>query len=85
MTDPIDKRRRRFEQIDSLTPDMRELVNDEGWTIVDNFMRCGVRKPNQIRHLINLVRDGTAAYGNGHVDPSNAFVNVNGKRVIREP
>lgn len=76
-----EKRHRRFEQIDALPPDMRQLVNDEGWTIVDNFMRCGVQKAAQIRHLIKMVRDGTAAYGNTAYNE--AFTVEAGRRVPR--
>jgi hypothetical protein len=76
-----DKRRRRFDQIDMLPPDMRDLVNDEGWTIVDNFMQCGVKKSAQIRHLIKMVRDGTSAYGNTAYNE--AFTVERGRRVPR--
>jgi hypothetical protein len=78
-----DKRRRRFEEIDRLDSDMRALVNEEGWTIVDNFMRCGVTKASRIRHLIALIRDGTAPYGNPTFN-SGVFQTVRGQKVKRE-
>lgn len=78
-----EKRRRRFDQIDRLDPDMRALVNEEGWTVVDNFMRCGVTKASRIRHLIALVREGSASYGNPTFT-TGSFENVRGQRVLRQ-
>ncbi|HVT29358.1 MAG TPA: hypothetical protein VHE81_15185 [Lacipirellulaceae bacterium] len=55
------RRERRMQQIDNLTPELRAVVNEWGWTIVDNFMRCGVKKANRIEHLINVVLNETRA------------------------
>ncbi len=55
------RRERRMHQIDNLTPELRAVVNEWGWTIVDNFMRCGVKKANRIEHLINVVLNETRA------------------------
>lgn len=57
--------RERMSKIDSLSPDLRMLVHEEGWTVVDAFLRLGVTKAKHIRHLIQTVRNGSDAYGNG--------------------
>jgi hypothetical protein len=45
----------RMEAIDRLIPEQRALVHEYGWTIVDSFLRCGVRKPERIRYLVETV------------------------------
>ena len=65
------KRQKRFERIDNLSPEMRELVHEWGFTIVDNFMMCGVHKPKHIRHLVNLVIQETRE-GGGSVQTANS-------------
>ena len=57
--------RARMDTFDRLPREMRDLINEEGYSIVAQFLSCGVRKPNQIRHLIRVVREGSAAYSNG--------------------
>ncbi|WP_320196238.1 hypothetical protein RMR10_004575 [Agrobacterium rosae] len=44
-------------KVDTLPPELRALVNDYGFYVVDNFMRNGVVKANRIRHLVELVLD----------------------------
>ncbi|MQY48209.1 hypothetical protein GAO09_19430 [Rhizobiales bacterium RZME27] len=51
------KRAARMDRIDQLPPALRELVHDYGFTVVDNFVRMGVTKPKQIKHLVELVLD----------------------------
>lgn len=48
----------RMEKIDSLAPDVRELVHEFGWTVVNAFLTHGVTKARIIRHLIMMVVDG---------------------------
>jgi len=67
----MDKRQKRFEKIDALSPQLRELVHEWGFTIVDNFMMCGVTKPKHIRHLINTVLNETVR-GGGSVQTANS-------------
>jgi hypothetical protein len=55
----------RMNEIDSLHPDVRAIVHEEGWTVVKAFLDAGVRNARQIRHLIRTVREGSEAYGNG--------------------
>lgn len=62
-----EKRRKRMEQIDALSPEVRAIVHEEGWTIVDAFMRAGVTRAKIIRHLIMTVRSGSY---NGAFNPS---------------
>lgn len=50
---------RRMAMIDKWPKEMRELAHELGHTIVEQFMACGVRKPNQIRHLVALCRHET--------------------------
>lgn len=55
--------RRRMERIDGLSPELRDLVNELGWTIVNNFLIHGVHEPRLIRHLVETVLEN--GYGNG--------------------
>jgi hypothetical protein len=58
-----EKRQKRFAEIDNLSPEMRKVVHEWGWTVVKNFIDCGVTKPKHIRHLVNLVLDETVRGG----------------------
>jgi len=51
------KRQSRMQKVDAMSPEMRAIVNDYGFCIVNNFNNLGVTKPNQIRHLVELVLD----------------------------
>lgn len=54
----VDSRRsKRMAHIDQMTPEMRELVNEYGYSVVRNFLNCGVTKTKQIRHLVETVLD----------------------------
>jgi hypothetical protein len=51
------KREKRFAQIDALTPELRALVHEYGYTVVKTLMDIGVTKPKQIRHIVETVLD----------------------------
>lgn len=62
MRDPVEheefvgrKRGARMAKIDALPPDIRALVHEYGYSVVENFMACGVTKPRHIRHLVETV------------------------------
>lgn len=55
-----------MEEIDNLPKPIRELIHEEGYTIVNAFLACGVKNHKHIRHLINTVRDGSY---NGGINP----------------
>lgn len=57
--------RKRMADIDALSPDLRALVHEFGWTVVDAFLKAGVERARTIRHLIKTVKDGSSAFGNG--------------------
>jgi len=52
-----DRRVRRMARIDALSPDIRELVHEYGFNIVNGFLDHGVVKPRAIRHLVETVLD----------------------------
>lgn len=56
--------RARMNQIDALAPEVRALVHEHGWHIVNSFLTSGVKKASQIRNLIEVVHAGAAEYGN---------------------
>lgn len=58
-----EKCRVRMDTIDRLSPEIRALVHEFDWTIVHQFLNCGVRDPRHIRHLIVTVLE--RSYGNG--------------------
>lgn len=65
---------KRMKQIDALPREFRELVHEFGFAVIKAFLDCGLRKPNQIRHLIALCRGQTidgrpADYGNHRQRP----------------
>lgn len=47
----------RFAKIDSMSPELRGLVNDYGFTVVHTLQSLGVTKPNQIRHVVEAILD----------------------------
>lgn len=55
----FEKRRKRMDRVDNMTPDMRAVVHDYGLTVVDAFVQHGVTNPRIIRHLINTVFAGS--------------------------
>jgi hypothetical protein len=52
---------------DNQPAEYRELMNEFGVHVVNSFVEAGVKKPNTIRHLINVARgnsgDGNPSYG----------------------
>ena len=57
-SDPLEvemRRTRRMELIDSLTPDLRNLVHEYGFGVVEQFMHLGVSNHRHIRHLVETV------------------------------
>jgi len=58
LEDMLDRHRAaRMTAIDRLSPDLRKLVHDYGYTVVRAFLDCGVHKPNQLKHLVETVLD----------------------------
>lgn len=55
----------RMEKIDAQPPEIRAIVHEEGWRVVEAFLLCGVTKARHIKHLIQVVREGSSAYSNG--------------------
>jgi hypothetical protein len=49
------KRRARMGKIDRLTPEMRALVHEYGFAVVNTMMELGVVKPGQIRHAVETI------------------------------
>jgi hypothetical protein len=68
-----ERRAKRMDRIDRMPPELRALVHEYGLTVVDAFTSCGVTKPKQIRHLIEVVRGGS--YEIGKRDTQNQMAN----------
>lgn len=68
-----DRRRKRMATIDSLPPDIRELVHEYGFHVVDQFQRSGVTKAKNIRHLVECVLD--------EFSPTRGSFSIQGRRV----
>lgn len=51
------RRQQRFETIDAMPADLRNLVNDYGLNVVKAFLDIGVCKPKHIKHLVETVLD----------------------------
>jgi len=47
----------RMEAIDRYPKEIRELVHEYGWNVVHALVDCGVKKPNQMRHIVETVLD----------------------------
>lgn len=45
----------RMSQIDNLPSDVRACVHEYGWTVVRALLDVGVKKPKQIRHIVETV------------------------------
>ena len=48
-------RRERMDAIDALSPDLRKLVHEYGYTVVGSFMSLGVKRANHICYLVETV------------------------------
>lgn len=51
------KRAARMQSIDSMPADLRALVHEYGLNVVRTLMDLGVRKPSQIRHVVETILD----------------------------
>lgn len=51
------RRRERMARIDALPADVRELVHEYGYHIVNMLMSLGVKKPRQIEHVVETILD----------------------------
>lgn len=47
----------RMNEIDRLPPKVRTLVNEYGYTVVKTLLDLGVSKPNQIKHIVEVILD----------------------------
>jgi len=52
-----ERRIARMEMIDRYPEEMRKLVHEYGWALVNQFINCGIDKPRQIRHLVETTLD----------------------------
>lgn len=52
-----EKRRKRMAIIDAMPAELRRLVNEYGYNVVHTLMNVGVRKPNQIEHVVETILD----------------------------
>jgi len=59
----MDKRQKRFTEIDTLSPQLKEVVHEWGYSLVKDFMNCGTKNPKHIRHLIVRVIQETRTGG----------------------
>ena len=67
------KREARMQKIDALPADIRELVHEYGYHVVNSFMLHGVPKAKHIRHLVETVLD--------EFSPTRGAYSVQGRRV----
>jgi hypothetical protein len=51
------KRAARMRRVDAMPAELRELVHEYGLPVVRACLDLGVRKPNQIRHLVETILD----------------------------
>lgn len=51
------KRVKRMNEIDQFDPATRTLIHAYGFNIVKAFSDLGVKKPSQIKHLVEMVLD----------------------------
>ena len=52
-------------RIDAMPKDVREVIHDHGLTVVDALLTAGITKARVMRHLIDVIRQGSSAWGNG--------------------
>ena len=55
----------RMAKIDAMPKEIRELIHEEGLTVIQGFLDHGVKKAYAIRHLISLSRRGSIDVGTG--------------------
>lgn len=63
------KRVNRMNEIDGLSPDLRELIHEFNWRMVKAFLDAGVTDARQIKHLIRCVVEGAASYSGSNMNP----------------
>lgn len=51
------KRIARMERIDAMSPELRELVHEYGFNVVNCCASLGVTRPRHIRHLVETILD----------------------------
>lgn len=51
------RRQKRMARIDTMAPELRELVHVYGLTVVDTLIGAGVTKPKLIRHVVESILD----------------------------
>jgi len=49
------KRRNRMATVDVMPSGIRDCVHEYGLNVVTALLQCGVKKPNQIRHVVETV------------------------------
>ena len=59
------KAQARMNRIDALPKDVRELVHEYGYSVIDAFLCQGVTKASAIKHLIQRVKTGSIDPGTG--------------------
>lgn len=47
----------RMAQVDALSPEHRALVHEYGYATVKTLLDLGVKKPRQIRHVVETILD----------------------------
>lgn len=50
-------RKARMDRVDAMPPELRDMVNAYGLSIVDTCIALGVSKPRHIRHLVETILD----------------------------
>jgi hypothetical protein len=55
----------RMNRVDALPADIRELIHEEGLSVVQAFLDQGVKSAAGIRHIIMRVRNGSIDPGTG--------------------
>lgn len=63
------KRVNRMNEIDNLPADIRALVHEFNWTMINPFLKAGIRDARQIKHLIRCVVQGAASYNGSSLNP----------------
>jgi hypothetical protein len=52
-----EKRRKRMEKVDEYDPEIRALIHEYGLSVVQALWDCGVKKPRQMKHVVETVLD----------------------------
>lgn len=52
------KRMEHLEYVDNMAPGLRACVHEFGYPIVKCLLEFGIRKPNQIRQIVNVIWNG---------------------------